>query len=88
MTTKTIPVRVLTDGEAGPCIMAPVKYVEQIREFLVAQGIRFHLDHASYKSRQISEFTVFNITRDSTEEQVAKIRDFLDGFTWEIEMDK
>jgi hypothetical protein len=87
MATKTIPVRVLTDGEAGPYIMAPVQYVERIREFLMSRHIRFHLDHGIYKTRQISEFTVFNITRDCTEEQVVEIRNFLDGFTWEIEMD-
>ena len=87
MATKTKQVSVSPGGKAGPYIMTPVQYVEQIREFLKNRGIRFNIDHASYKTRDVPEFTVFDISRDTTEEQVTEIKDYLDGvnFMWEFD---
>ena len=86
MATELKPVKVLADCEAGPYIMTPVQYVERIREFLEKHGIRFNVDRRSYKTQRFPEFTVFDISRDTTEEQVAEINDFLDKvmFVWEL----
>jgi len=86
MTTKTKPVSVSPGGKAGPYIMTPVQYVEQIHEFLTQQGIRFNIDHGRYKTQGVPEFTVFNITRDCTHEQLDEIKSFLDSvnFMWEF----
>ena len=88
MSTKTKQVCVSPGGKAGPYIMTPVQYVEQIREFLVQHSIRFNLDHGRYKTRDVPEFTVFNITRDCTDDQVSGIRDFLDGVSFMWDFDK
>ena len=86
MATEIKPVKILTDSEAGPYIMTPVQYVERIREFLENHGIRFNVDRRSYKTARFPEFTVFDISRDTTEEQVGAISDFLDDvmFVWEL----
>jgi hypothetical protein len=86
MATELKPVEVLTDCEAGPYIMTPVQYVDQIREFLEKRRIRFNIDRRTYKTQRFPEFTAFNISRDTTDEQVAEISDFLcEGmFAWEL----
>ena len=88
MTTQTKQVNVSPGGKAGPYIRTPVQYVEPIREFLVKLGVRFNVDHQTYKSRDIPEFKVFNITRDCTEEQFAKINDFFNDAMYMWEFDK
>ena len=89
MTATIKPVSLSTDGEAGPYIMTPVQYVDQVRNFLVDRGIRFNLDHASFQRKGIPEFTVFNISRDCRKDQVTEIEAFLNGssFVWELNIE-
>jgi hypothetical protein len=74
MTTKR-PMHVSTDGTAGPYIMLPVSQLEEVRQLLDKNQIRYSIDKYAISLDGEPETTVINLGRGGNNAAVQALLD-------------
>jgi hypothetical protein len=72
--TKT-PIRVSIDGTAGPYIMVPTNQLDQVRNLLESNRVRFWVDHNAISIDGRVAVAVVNLGRDTDTRQVQTLLD-------------
>lgn len=73
MTKK--PIRVSTDGTAGPYVMVPVDQLEELRRVLDAGGVRYTIDEDVISLDGEPEVAVVDLGRAADAEAVQRLLD-------------
>jgi len=75
-TTTRRPIRVSTDGRAGPYIMVPVELLEKVRKLLVENNIPHWVDHNAISVDGRPAVTVINLGQKA---DPSRVQDLLDA---------
>jgi hypothetical protein len=74
-TTTTKPLRVSTDGTAGPYIMVPVSQLDEIRRLLDSAHVGYWVEDDVISFNEVPEVAVVNLGRDANAAAVQEILD-------------
>lgn len=69
------PLRVSTDGDAGPYIMVPVQQIGDVRRLLDAESVPYWVDEEAISLDGKPEVTVVNLGRAADPDAVQKMLD-------------
>jgi hypothetical protein len=69
------PMRVSTDGTAGPYIMVPVSQLDDLRRLLDGRGVRYWVEEHAISLNGGPETTVVNLGREGDARAVQAILD-------------
>ena len=75
-TTTRRPIRVSTDGTAGPYIMVPVELLEKVRKLLVENNIPHWVEHNAISVDGRPAVTVINLGQKA---DPSRVQDLLDA---------
>lgn len=69
------PIRVSTDGDAGPYVMVPVSQLAEVRALLDKHHVRYWVDEDAISLDGEPEVTVINLSRGTNPVAVQRILD-------------
>lgn len=69
------PLRVSTDGDAGPYVVVPVQQLDDVRRLLDAHHVSYWVDEEAISLDGKPEVTVVNFGRDAQPDAVQEILD-------------
>jgi hypothetical protein len=72
------PLRVSTDGTAGPYIMVPVSKLEDVRRLLDQHRVRYAVDEYAVSINGAPEVTLVNLGRGGDAREVQRLLDSVD----------
>ncbi len=78
--TDAVPkqlIRVSTDEAVGPSVTVPVAHLDRVRDLLVANGVRFWVDHLAISIDGRPAETVINLARGTDPARVQTLLDTL-----------
>jgi len=73
--TTEQPLRVSTDGTAGPYIMVPVRQLDEVRRLLDGRGIRHWVEENAISLNGAPEVTVINLGRGADAGAIQRVLD-------------
>jgi hypothetical protein len=74
-TTTQRPLRVSTDGTAGPYIMVPLSQLDQVKRLLSSRGVRYWVDENAISMNGRPYVAVINLGREGNSAAVQAILD-------------
>lgn len=73
--TTEKPLRVSSDGTAGPYIMVPVSQLDEVKRLLETQSVRYWIDENAISLNGTPEIAIINLGRDADARAVQNILD-------------